>query len=659
MCVDLRSNPGQGKALALYVKDSKLLRAWEDSTAPLTQSSRESLRDLIEQGVFKNLSSDINAALRDPQARSFSILEKRELALELGFGLMDFFDAEVSSNRVYILHSAGQDIQPHLAFRSKLPGISNAYEFSWTNPHPLLLSFSKLLLEIRYGQVLNLEIGAGDWRKDMENWVYLGKLVERLLKKEPDSYLKAIESCLSAHWKISEALGSVEDLPPKDVERKIRRKLYEEVVHKLEWSVAESSPLSSHRKRRHSESTPGDASGSDGTISESRSVSSASFDPSTSHRQKRQHRGRGSSDIPRHSPLRAEDFEIAIICALGVEYDAVSLLVDGYWDRPNDSIYGKVPGDDNMYRTCHIGKANVVLVRLSSMGKVSAARAADSLKISFGGLKLVLVVGICGGVPFPGKEQEMLLGDVAVSNSAIQYDLGRRFPDTFAVKEGPRDNLRKLPSSIDNLVTFLQAAEVRQDAEYDAAEILHQLQAKGTGLSHWKYPGASSDRLFQADFRHKHHRENPSPGVTCLCYVSPGACELSRGLSCREAGCLANEELLMERRRLKDKRQKEIQGYATDAQSPSIFVGPFGSADTVLKSAEDRDRYAREHGLVAFEMEGAGVWDVVPSIVVKGICDYADSHKNKDWQAFASLTAASVAKVILGLYMRDSGAMQR
>ncbi len=28
-------------------------------------------------------------------------------------------------------------------------------------------------------------------------------------------------------------------------------------------------------------------------------------------------------------------------------------------------------------------------------------------------------------------------------------------------------------------------------------------------------------------------------------------------------------------------------------------------------------------------MEGAGVWDEVPYIVIKGICDYADSHKNK------------------------------
>ncbi|KAK7221927.1 hypothetical protein V2G26_009930 [Clonostachys chloroleuca] len=70
-----------------------------------------------------------------------------------------------------------------------------------------------------------------------------------------------------------------------------------------------------------------------------------------------------------------------------------------------------------------------------------------------------------------------------------------------------------------------------------------------------------------------------------------------------------------------------------------------------MKSGEDRDRIATEHGIVAFEMEGAGVWDEVPCIIVKGICDYADSHKDKRWQDFAAATAASVMKAILGRYV--------
>uniref|UniRef100_A0A8H7N716 NB-ARC domain-containing protein n=1 Tax=Bionectria ochroleuca TaxID=29856 RepID=A0A8H7N716_BIOOC len=70
-----------------------------------------------------------------------------------------------------------------------------------------------------------------------------------------------------------------------------------------------------------------------------------------------------------------------------------------------------------------------------------------------------------------------------------------------------------------------------------------------------------------------------------------------------------------------------------------------------MKSGKDRDGIAMEHDIVAFEMEGAGVWDEVPCLIVKGICDYADSHKNKRWQNFAAATAASVMKAILGRYV--------
>ena len=86
------------------------------------------------------------------------------------------------------------------------------------------------------------------------------------------------------------------------------------------------------------------------------------------------------------------------------------------------------------------------------------------------------------------------------------------------------------------------------------------------------------------------------------------------------------------------------------AQSPEIFVGRIASGDAVMKSSEHRDQIAREHNVLAFEMEGAGVWDEVPCLVIKGICDYADSHKSKVWQPFAAATAAVVAKAMLERY---------
>ncbi|EXL68716.1 hypothetical protein FOPG_15233 [Fusarium oxysporum f. sp. conglutinans race 2 54008] len=95
----------------------------------------------------------------------------------------------------------------------------------------------------------------------------------------------------------------------------------------------------------------------------------------------------------------------------------------------------------------------------------------------------------------------------------------------------------------------------------------------------------------------------------------------------------------------------EEQGDICEAQKPLIFLGRFGSGDTVFKSSKDRDGLAERLGIAAFEMESAGLWEDLPCIVVKGVCDYADSHKNKEWQDFAAATSASVVKALLERYI--------
>lgn len=41
--------------------------------------------------------------------------------------------------------------------------------------------------------------------------------------------------------------------------------------------------------------------------------------------------------------------------------------------------------------------------------------------------------------------------------------------------------------------------------------------------------------------------------------------------------------------------------------------------------------------------------DSFPCLVIRGICDYADSHKNKIWQPYAALTAAAYAQELLSV----------
>jgi nucleoside phosphorylase len=73
-----------------------------------------------------------------------------------------------------------------------------------------------------------------------------------------------------------------------------------------------------------------------------------------------------------------------------------------------------------------------------------------------------------------------------------------------------------------------------------------------------------------------------------------------------------------------------------------------------MKSGQHRDEIARREKVLGFEMEGAGVWDNVPCVIIKGVCDYADSHKNKLWQAYAAATGASVAKAFLEYWVPES-----
>ena len=79
-----------------------------------------------------------------------------------------------------------------------------------------------------------------------------------------------------------------------------------------------------------------------------------------------------------------------------------------------------------------------------------------------------------------------------------------------------------------------------------------------------------------------------------------------------------------------------------------VHYGTIASGNQVMRSAAERDRVSVElDGVLCFEMEAAGLMNSFPCLVVRGICDYADSHKNKRWQAYAAATAAAYAKEVL------------
>ena len=84
-----------------------------------------------------------------------------------------------------------------------------------------------------------------------------------------------------------------------------------------------------------------------------------------------------------------------------------------------------------------------------------------------------------------------------------------------------------------------------------------------------------------------------------------------------------------------------------DEDNPAIHYGLIASANQLMKDALVRDTLAAEKNVLCFEMEAAGLMNHFPCLVIRGICDYSDSHKNKEWQGYAAMVAAAYTKDLL------------
>lgn len=314
-----------------------------------------------------------------------------------------------------------------------------------------------------------------------------------------------------------------------------------------------------------------------------------------------------------------------------MEAKAVRALFDKEWDE-EIYRYGRSPEDTNAYSTGMIGCHNVVLAYMPGMGKASAASVASNCRASFRNIKLALVVGICGGVPGNDKE-EVLLGDVIISDGVVQYDFGRRFPDHFETKQDVLESLGRPNTTIRSVLAMLKSDTNR--LEDMVSEHLASLQEKLGEKA--QYPGAAEDRLFEPTYRHKH--QDPRSCKVCAdCRKETDPiCDKALGSTCEELKC--DERKTLNRVRIGNQQSNQLK--------PAVHFGLIASGDMVMKSGEQRDKIAKNLHIIAFEMEGAGAWDNVPCVVIKGVCDYADSHKNNDWQNYAAATAASCMKAFL------------
>ncbi|POR31456.1 Uncharacterized protein TPAR_08331 [Tolypocladium paradoxum] len=307
-------------------------------------------------------------------------------------------------------------------------------------------------------------------------------------------------------------------------------------------------------------------------------------------------RGREQTRAPKR--LTHADYAVGWVTALPLELAAAQTMLD----EIHDSL-PQEPNDSNTYTLGRIGRHNLVMACLPAgkYGTTGAAVVASNMRRSFRFIQVGLMVGIGGGVP---GRVDIRLGDVVVGSGVVQYDYGKTVPPGRIYRTG---NTREPPENIATAVAKLQA--IYETHPSRISTILSRVLERHQDMSEYTCPGSSQDLLFESAYDH------PSSMHTC------DACD---------------EEKLQ-------KRPARLH------HGPKVHRGKVASANQVMRYGTARDQLADELGVLCFEMEAAGLMDIFPCLVIRGICDYSDSHKNKQWQRYSAIVVAAYAKDLLSV----------
>jgi nucleoside phosphorylase/tetratricopeptide (TPR) repeat protein len=300
--------------------------------------------------------------------------------------------------------------------------------------------------------------------------------------------------------------------------------------------------------------------------------------------------------------LTHDDYTVAWICALPLELAAAKTMLD-----ESHPLLLQPKTDHNAYTLGSISGHNVVIACLPSgvYGTISASTVVSHLVSTYTNIRFGLMVGIGGGVP--SNNADIRLGDVVVSKptgtsaGVIQYDYGKMLHDGQFQHTG----------SLNRPPPILLKAMAQMESDYMTGKrlvsrtMIDALQ-KNEGMKE-KFSRPQNDWLFQPTYNHKVIRSDCSE------------CDQSQ---------LVNRPL-------------------RTSNDPYIHYGLIASGDQVMKDASTRDSIAQKLDILCFEMEAAGLMDELPSLAIRGICDYCDSHKQKQWQRYAALAAAAYAKALL------------
>ncbi|KAH8598617.1 nucleoside phosphorylase domain-containing protein [Bisporella sp. PMI_857] len=307
-------------------------------------------------------------------------------------------------------------------------------------------------------------------------------------------------------------------------------------------------------------------------------------------------------------PPSADQYTVAWLCALPEsEQVAARLALDERYEEPP-----RVVDDENSYYFGSIGGHNIVIACLppGQPGLVSASRLVGPMSRSFRNLKIYLFVGIGGGVPHSppceNAEDDIHLGDVVIGYSEaigapaiIQWDFGRRLEGYYYENTSNFNKPdRRLLSALGSVVTNYECNDTKFDHH------LREIVAKNPKFTH---PGVHNDKLFEATYRHGNAKDCSN-------------CDM----------------------------QKIVR--RPDRVSTSLLYhrSTIVSGNSVMQNGIERDKMSKlYYNARCFEMEAAGIIDDTRCLVIRGIADYADGHKNWMWHRYAAAAAAAFGKEFL------------
>jgi nucleoside phosphorylase len=232
---------------------------------------------------------------------------------------------------------------------------------------------------------------------------------------------------------------------------------------------------------------------------------------------------------------------------------------------------------------------------------------------SFPNVRIGLMVGLGGGAPSP--KHDIRVGDIVVSaprdgkGGVFQYGFGKTIQDhSFR----PTGFLNQPPVLLRAAVNDLKAqykieGHQHEDAINGILEKIPRLRKE------YKRPDSSTDRLYQSVVTHP-----PNNEASCAVVCDDDPLKLV----------------------LRPEWNEEEDNLA-------IHYSVIASANQLMKDALVRDKLAMEMDILCFEMEAAELMNHFPCLVIRGICDYSDSHKNREWQGYAAMAAAAYAKDLL------------